>query len=136
MAARDLCCYFITNKYCASILPAQGVLQPVAEAPLSGDTEFHCRFGQDNSTECVSAYRYTILTLAGGKVDASPLHCQVRSPRVDVDLDGKPAKSGYQYRYRSARKVSWFSHDEIGSGMRLGRRSSRAGNASRHCAWW
>lgn len=29
--------------------------------------------------------------------------------------DGKSSKSGYQYRYRSARKVSWFSHDEIGS---------------------
>ena len=46
-------------------LPAHAARQPIGEAPLSGDTEFHCRFGQDNSTECVSTYRYTILTLAG-----------------------------------------------------------------------
>ncbi|WZB67314.1 DUF3857 domain-containing protein [Achromobacter xylosoxidans] len=49
----------------AASLPAHAARQPVAEAPLSGETEFHCRFGKDNSTECVSTYRYTILTLAG-----------------------------------------------------------------------
>ncbi|MFY1982758.1 DUF3857 domain-containing transglutaminase family protein [Achromobacter xylosoxidans] len=53
------------------------------------------------------------VTLTGGQVDAPALHCQVRSPWIDVDLDGKPAASGYQYRYRSVRKVSWFSHADI-----------------------
>lgn len=67
------------------------------------------------------------VTLAGGRVDAPALHCQVRSPWIDVDLDGKPAASGYQYRYRSVRKVSWFSHDDIvseafGQAIEQGRR--------------
>ena len=49
----------------ATSLPAAAALQPVSEAPLAGDVEFQCRFGQDNSTECLSTYRYTILTLSG-----------------------------------------------------------------------
>ena len=66
------------------------------------------------------------MTLTGGRVDAPALHCQVRSPWIDVDLDGKPAASGYQYRYRSVRKVSWFSHadivsDDFGQAIEKGR---------------
>lgn len=55
------------------------------------------------------------MTLAGGKVNAPPLHCQVRSPWIDVDVDGKRMGQDYQYQYRSVRKVAWFSHADITS---------------------
>ena len=36
-------------------------LQPLAEAPLANDTELHCHFNRDASTDCTTTYRYTIL---------------------------------------------------------------------------
>ena len=45
-------------------LAAPGVfaaLQPLAEAPLASDTELHCHFNRDASTDCTTTYRYTIL---------------------------------------------------------------------------
>ncbi len=96
-----------------------GRQQVYTHTELSDDWEFFARYRQAGQLADIylgtpETTSYDV-TLAGGKVDAAPLHCQVRSPWIDVDLDGKPSKSGYQYRYRSARKVSWFSHDEIGS---------------------
>ncbi len=96
-----------------------GRQQVYTHTELSDDWEFFARYRQAGQLADIylgtpETTSYDV-TLAGGKVDAPPLHCQVRSPWIDVDLDGKPAKAGYQYRYRSARKVSWFSHDEIGS---------------------
>ncbi len=40
-------------------------LQPIAEAPLAGETEFRCQFNADNSTDCVSTYSFTILKPSG-----------------------------------------------------------------------
>lgn len=54
--------------------------------------------------------------LSGGKIDVPALHCEVRSPWMDVDLDSKPVDSGYSYRYTAVRKVSWFTHADISSG--------------------
>ncbi len=88
-------------------------------AGLADDWEFFARYRQAGQladiylgTPETSSYD---VTLAGAKLEAPALHCQVRSPWIDVDLDGAPAASGYQYRYRSVRKVSWFGHDEINS---------------------
>lgn len=36
-------------------------LQPLAEAPLASDTELHCHFNRDASTDCTTTYHYTIL---------------------------------------------------------------------------
>lgn len=36
-------------------------LQPLAEAPLAADTELHCHFNRDASTDCTTTYHYTIL---------------------------------------------------------------------------
>ncbi|ASV39607.1 cysteine protease [Pseudomonas sp. NS1(2017)] len=49
-------------------LVAPGVfaaLQPLAEAPLASDTELHCHFNRDASTDCTTTYRYTILKPSG-----------------------------------------------------------------------
>lgn len=35
--------------------------QPLAEAPLASDTELHCHFNRDASTDCTTTYRFTIL---------------------------------------------------------------------------
>lgn len=40
-------------------------LQPIAEAPLASDTELHCHFNRDASTDCTTTYRYTILKANG-----------------------------------------------------------------------
>lgn len=40
-------------------------LQPMAEAPLAGDTELHCHFNRDASTDCTTTYHYTILAPNG-----------------------------------------------------------------------
>ncbi|UII73478.1 DUF3857 domain-containing transglutaminase family protein [Pseudomonas sp. HN11] len=40
-------------------------LQPQAEAPLASDTELHCHFNRDASTDCTTTYRYTILKPSG-----------------------------------------------------------------------
>ncbi|MFO2462825.1 DUF3857 domain-containing transglutaminase family protein [Pseudomonas sp. 15FMM2] len=40
-------------------------LQPLAEAPLASDTELHCHFNRDASTDCTTTYRYTILKPSG-----------------------------------------------------------------------
>lgn len=40
-------------------------LQPIAEAPLASDTELHCHFNRDASTDCTTTYHYTILTPNG-----------------------------------------------------------------------
>jgi len=40
-------------------------LQPLAEAPLASDTELHCHFSRDASTDCTTTYRYTILKPSG-----------------------------------------------------------------------
>lgn len=40
-------------------------LQPIEEAPLSGETERRCQFNADNSTDCVTAYSFTILKPSG-----------------------------------------------------------------------
>ncbi|QLG94037.1 DUF3857 domain-containing transglutaminase family protein [Pseudomonas yamanorum] len=36
-------------------------LQPVAEAPVASDTEVHCHFNRDASSDCTTTYHYTIL---------------------------------------------------------------------------
>ena len=36
-------------------------LQPMAEAPLASDTELHCHFNRDASTDCTTTQHYTIL---------------------------------------------------------------------------
>lgn len=59
--------------------------------------------------------RSLAMTLTGGKVQAPSMHCQVRSPWIDVDVDGKRVGADYQYQYRSVRKVAWFTHDDITS---------------------
>ena len=40
-------------------------LQPMAEAPLASDTELHCHFNRDASTDCTTTYHYTILKPSG-----------------------------------------------------------------------
>ena len=40
-------------------------LQPLAEAPLASDTELHCHFNRDASTDCTTTYQYTILKPSG-----------------------------------------------------------------------
>ncbi|AZF04767.1 DUF3857 domain-containing transglutaminase family protein [Pseudomonas sp. R5-89-07] len=44
----------VSHSVCAA-------LQPIAEAPLASDTEFHCHFNRDASTDCTTTYHYTIL---------------------------------------------------------------------------
>lgn len=40
-------------------------LQPVAEAPLASDTQLHCHFNRDASTDCTTTEHYTILKPGG-----------------------------------------------------------------------
>ncbi|MCP2053782.1 UNVERIFIED_ORG: transglutaminase-like putative cysteine protease [Pseudomonas fluorescens] len=40
-------------------------LQPMAEAPLASDTELHCHFNRDASTDCTTTQHYTILKPSG-----------------------------------------------------------------------
>ncbi|MFL1549003.1 DUF3857 domain-containing transglutaminase family protein [Pseudomonas sp. D47] len=44
---------------------ASAALQPMAEAPLASDTELHCHFNRDASTDCTTTYHYTILAPTG-----------------------------------------------------------------------
>lgn len=44
----------VSHSVCAA-------LQPIAEAPLASDTELHCHFNHDASTDCTTTYQYTIL---------------------------------------------------------------------------
>lgn len=46
-------------------LSTMAALQPVSEAPLALETDVDCRFNQDNSRDCITTYRYTILRPAG-----------------------------------------------------------------------
>ncbi|MFC6339867.1 DUF3857 domain-containing protein [Pseudomonas sp. CCM 7891] len=48
----------VTHCACAA-------LQPLAEAPLASDTELHCHFNRDASTDCTTTYHYTILKPSG-----------------------------------------------------------------------
>lgn len=60
---------FYRPLFCVSLvffsqaLPA--ALQPMAEAPLASETELHCHFNRDASTDCTTTYRYTILKPSG-----------------------------------------------------------------------
>lgn len=49
---------FVSHAVCAA-------LQPMTEAPLASDTELHCHFNRDASTDCTTTYRYTILKPSG-----------------------------------------------------------------------
>ncbi|MCF5233254.1 MULTISPECIES: DUF3857 domain-containing transglutaminase family protein [unclassified Pseudomonas] len=44
---------------------ASAALQPMAEAPLASNTELHCHFNRDNSSDCTTTYHYTILKPSG-----------------------------------------------------------------------
>ncbi len=46
-------------------LPVMAGLQPISEAPLALEANIDCDFKQDNSLECVTSNRYTILMPAG-----------------------------------------------------------------------
>lgn len=56
--------FLAASVFCAAT-PALAALQPIAEAPLAGETEFRCQFNADNSTDCVSTYSFTILKPSG-----------------------------------------------------------------------
>ena len=60
---------FSKSLICATLgifsLPSLAALQPAAEAALAGETQRTCHFNQDTSTDCTTAYRYTILTNNG-----------------------------------------------------------------------
>lgn len=60
---------FYRPLICASLglvsHPVFAALQPVAEAPLASDTELHCHFNRDASTDCTTTYHYTILKPSG-----------------------------------------------------------------------
>lgn len=48
----------VSHSVCAA-------LQPMAEAPLASDTELHCHFNRDASTDCTTTEHYTILKPSG-----------------------------------------------------------------------
>ncbi len=58
--------FLAASVFCAAT-PALAALQPIAEAPLAGETEFRCQFNADNSTDCVSTYSFTILKPSGAR---------------------------------------------------------------------
>ncbi len=58
--------FLAASVFCAAT-PALAALQPIAEAPLAGETEFRCQFNADNSTDCVSTYSFTILSRAAAR---------------------------------------------------------------------
>ena len=57
--------FLAASVFCAATPAGLAALQPIAEAPLAGETEFRCQFNADNSTDCVSTYSFTILKPSG-----------------------------------------------------------------------
>lgn len=47
---------------------AHAALQPMAEAALANESELHCHFNRDASTDCTTTYRYTILQPSGREI--------------------------------------------------------------------
>ncbi|PND31282.1 cysteine protease [Achromobacter pulmonis] len=89
------------------------------QSALAEDWEFFARYRRTGQLADIYLGAPEVLshdvTLTGATIDAPALHCRVRSPWIDVDLEGAPAGSDYRYRYRSLRKVGWFSHADITS---------------------
>lgn len=89
------------------------------QSALAEDWEFFARYRRTGQLADIYLGAPEVLshdvTLTGATIDAPALRCRVRSPWIDVDLEGAPAGSDYRYRYRSLRKVGWFSHADITS---------------------
>lgn len=66
------CFSFYRPLICASLglvsHHAYAAPQPMAEAALANESELHCHFNRDASTDCTTTYRYTILKPSGREI--------------------------------------------------------------------